>query len=64
MAVTKAKLDDAHSNFEKHPNQQSAALFLSLLNEAHEYGAIDEDQLHAGLHDVERYLWKGGSVVS
>lgn len=63
VAITTTKVAEAKNNFEQHPNNQSAALYLSLLSEAEEIGAIDDDEFHNGLADVEAYLWKGGSMV-
>lgn len=58
MAVTASKVQLAQENFAKHPNNNSVALFFSLLREAEQEGSIDDDVFHNGLAAVEEYLWK------
>ncbi len=57
------KLDVAQTAFETNPNQDTAAMFLSVLREYEEDGMIGDDTFHNGLALVEAYLWKGGTVV-
>lgn len=62
MAVTGIRVEDARRAFATSPQPATAALFLSVLREAEEIGAIDDDEFHNGLADIEAYLWQGGSV--
>lgn len=64
MAVTEVDVLNARTAFRADQNNETAAMFLSKLHEAYEGGETCEDDFHDGLHEVERYLWKGGSVVS
>lgn len=57
------KLQTAQDAFAANQNQDTAAMFLSVLREAEEVGAIDDDVFHNGLALVEAYLWQGGTVV-
>lgn len=57
------KLDQARGAFEVNPNQDTAVMFLSVLREAEERGAISDDVFHDGLADIEAYLWQGGTVI-
>lgn len=57
------KLTTAQDAFAANENQDTAAMFLSVLREAEEEGRISDDEFHNGLALVEAYLWKGGSVV-
>lgn len=63
MSITLPKLQTAQDAFVANPNQDTAAMFLSMLREAEENGEIGDDEFHNGLADVEAYLWKGGTVV-
>jgi len=64
VAVINDKLNAARETFERNSEPQAAALFMSLLREAEEKGAIDDDEFLNGLAAIEAYLWKGGSVRS
>lgn len=57
------KLQTAQDAFSVNPSQDTAAMFLSVLREAEEVGAINDDVFHNGLALVEAYLWQGGTVV-
>lgn len=62
MAIDDDKLRQARDTFALNENQDTAAMFLSVLREAEENGVIDDEEFHSGLAMVETYLWKGGTV--
>lgn len=62
MSVTEADVYAAREVFRKEPTNNHAAMYLSKLHEAYEGGETCEEDFHDGLHEVERYLWKGGTV--
>lgn len=62
MSVKCEKLVTARDAFTVNENQDTAAMFLSVLRECEEVGFIDDDEFHNGLALVEAYLWKGGTV--